>query len=207
MTYKGLKNILGQFRDLLVPAGTVTLFAGTTIPTRYLLCNGLRVKQMDYPKLFAAIGHTWALSTDTDAMKAEYFRLPDMRECVAVGAGTSSNWRTETTPSTAYYRNQTRVFDTSELKPATGTSGNQNHDAYLLGTFKDDQFQEHYHNGSAWAATSGSGSDLAMNRGGGQWIDGYARATEPTDASPTNQKRTGTTTHGKQVGLYYIIKY
>ena len=203
MTYKGLKNILGQFRDLLVPAGTVILFAGTTLPLRYILCDGRRVLKADYPKLWNAIGHTWALPTDTAAMKVDYFRLPDLRECVAVGAGLQNS----NPNGTGYYKNTTRVFEAPEANPNTGSGGTQTHDAYLLGTFKDDQFQEHYHNGSAWAATSGSGTDLAMNRGGGQWIDGYARATEPTDASPTNQKRTGTTTHGKQVGLYYIIKY
>lgn len=206
MTYKGLKNILGQFRDLLVPAGTVTLFAGTTIPTRYLLCNGLRVKQMDYPKLFAAIGHTWALPTDTAAMKAEYFRLPDMRECVAVGAGTSSNSSTETTPSTAYYRNQTRVFNTSELNPATGTNGTQSHDAYLLGTFKDDQFQGHEHDYYLFNHTTGNDTT------GGSYEYDYSLEDRHTTSEIINKSgygnvRYGTTTHGKQVGLYYIIKY
>lgn len=195
--YKGLKAILKRFCDLIEPVGTVKMSASTIAPTWHLYCFGDRVKKVDYPDLWNAIGHAFALPTDTDAMKVDYFRLPDLRECVAVGAGTS----------TGTYKNTTRVFEAPEANPNTGSGGTQTHDAYLLGTFKDDQFQEHYHNGSAWAATSGSGSDLAMNRGGGQWVEGYARATEPIDASSTNHKRTGTTTHGKQVGLYYIIKF
>ena len=194
MTYKGLKNILGQFRDLLVPAGTVILYAGTTLPSRYILCDGRRVLKADYPKLWNAIGHTWALPTDTDAMKADYFRLPDLRECVAVGAGTS----------TGTYKNTTRVFEAPEANPNTGSGGTQTHDTYLLGTFKDDQLQGHEH---SYYVTD---YERRTNDNVGSYAPvGHGNGTTENivNKSGYGNVRYGTTTHGKQVGLYYIIKF
>ena len=202
MTYKGLKNILGQFRDLLVPAGTVILFAGTTLPSRYILCDGRRVLKADYPKLWSAIGHTWALPTDTAAMKADYFRLPDLRECVAVGAGLQNS----NPNGTGYYKNTTRVFEAPEANPNTGSGGTQTHDAYLLGTFKDDQFQGHEHD--YYLFNHATGNDTS----GGTYEYDYSLEDRHTTSEIINKSgygnvRYGTTTHGKQVGLYYIIKY
>ena len=43
----------------LIPAGTVQMFAGNTIPAGWLLCDGSAVSRTDYAKLFSAIGTTW----------------------------------------------------------------------------------------------------------------------------------------------------
>ena len=43
----------------ILPAGTVQQYAGNTIPTGWLECNGQAVSRTDYPNLFAAIGTTW----------------------------------------------------------------------------------------------------------------------------------------------------
>lgn len=208
--YRGLNAILEHFREIFIPAGTVILYAGTTLPSRYLLCDGRRVLKTDYPKLWNAIEHTWALSTDTAAMKADYFRLPDLRECVAVGAGTSSSG----------YKNTTRVFDSTEPNPATGTNGAQAHDAYLLGTFKDDQLQNLSGTVKGAFGSNKESSGLPHFRGEGTfqvsakiWAEGtnggslWDVAEKDVIFNASNVARTGTTTHGKQVGLYYIIKY
>lgn len=203
--YKGLKAILKRFCDLIEPVGTVKMSASTIAPTWHLYCFGDRVKKVDYPDLWNAIGHAFALPTDTDAMKVDYFRLPDLRECVAVGAGINS-----VTPSRTY-KNTTRVFDSTEVNPATGTNGTQAHDAYLLGTFKDDQFQGHEHiytlERNKKASDSGTGTNDYYER----YYDLDSTKEHSTTAvlnkSGYSEKRYGTTTHGKQVGLYYIIKY
>lgn len=201
MTYKGLKNILGQFRDLLVPAGTVILFAGTTLPSRYILCDGRRVLKADYPKLWNAIGHTWALPTDTAAMKVDYFRLPDLRECVAVGAGLQYS----NPNGTGYYKNTTRVFEAPEANPNTGSGGTQTHDPYLLGMFKDDQFQGHEHNYQRTPVATWSNDWGEQDHDVG--LEVTTSTSEIVSKSGYGNVRYGTTTHGKQVGLYYIIKY
>ena len=73
------------------------------------------------------------------------------------------------------------------------------HDIYTLGEFKNDQMQEHKHphdlgcdksDGTNWAYRCGV-SDYWMNNNKTGYNDG----------------RTGNTTHGKQVGVNYCIKY
>lgn len=39
-----------------IPPGTIILYAGRTVPSGYLICNGSVVSRTDYPALFAAIG-------------------------------------------------------------------------------------------------------------------------------------------------------
>lgn len=71
------------------------------------------------------------------------------------------------------------------------------HDVYELGEFKDDQLQTHIHK-VKWHATSNSGSTSWIGNGGGNY---------PEDScEPTSPARIGTTTHGKQKGVTYIIK-
>ncbi len=108
-------------------------------------------------------------------------QLPDMRECVPVGIG----------------HNQTNVFDATETDPGTGSAGTQNHDEYTLGQFKDDQLQNHRHRVD--------------------WADGVRNPNAPITGvftgygtfayvGSTAECRTGTTTHGKQIGVNWIIK-
>ena len=57
-------NRLREFKNKLnaqhvlesLPVGVIIPFAGTSVPTGYLLCNGAAVSRTDYANLFAAIG-------------------------------------------------------------------------------------------------------------------------------------------------------
>ena len=145
-------------------------YFGSGTPTDGVLGDGGLLNRADYPDLFKEFGTRYALEGDDDNTK---FRIPDMRECVLVGAGQS----------------------TRAILDETGHS----HDIYALGEFKDDQLQDHQHSGHF-----GTGSG---NRG-----DSYS--TVPVGYSTTTGKvttnkgyRVGETTHGKQLGVNYIIKY
>lgn len=104
------------------------------------------------------------------------FNVPDLREAVPVGAG----------------ENDIQTIE--------------KHDVYTLGEFKDDQLQSHTHiytrsytgsNNMLWhldttsTVAAGTGSD---------------NPTNGTGAIKEAVGRTGTTTHGKQLGVNYIIK-
>ena len=104
--------------------------------------------------------------------------LPDLRECALVGVG----------------QNTTHTIAA--------------HDEYTLGQFKDDQFQGHGHalNGNAGGinygnSVNGFNTSSAYN----QTFEQYPSATYPIDIG-YSKPRIGTTTHGKQVGVNYIIK-
>ena len=69
------------------------------------------------------------------------------------------------------------------------------HDVYTLGQFKDDQLQEHTHTTPAPAL-------YGTFAGGSNWqMSGHIQ----TEATGTTG-RFGTTTHGKQTGVFFIIK-
>lgn len=95
-----------------VPAGAIMPFGGSSAPFGWLLCNGAAVSRTDYADLFAVIGTSYGTGDNSTT-----FNVPDLRECVPVGAGQSER-------------------SSSVLK---------SHDTYTVGQFKDDQFQDHTH--------------------------------------------------------------
>lgn len=68
-----------------VPTGTILPFAGTTVPTGFLLCNGALVSRTTYAALYAAIGTKWGKGDGKTT-----FKLPDLRKRHLEGANTTS---------------------------------------------------------------------------------------------------------------------
>lgn len=62
-----------------VPIGCVLDFAGSTVPTGWLVCAGQALSRTDYSDLFAAIGTTYG------APSGSTFNIPDFRGRVAAG--------------------------------------------------------------------------------------------------------------------------
>lgn len=63
------------------PTGVIIPFAGTSVPTGYLLCNGAAVSRINYANLFAAIGTLYGAGDGSTT-----FNLPDARDRVLQGA-------------------------------------------------------------------------------------------------------------------------
>lgn len=61
--------------------GTVCLFAGSTIPSGYCLCDGSSVSRSTYADLFAVLGTTYGAGDGSTT-----FNLPDLVGKVAIGA-------------------------------------------------------------------------------------------------------------------------
>jgi microcystin-dependent protein len=102
--------------------------------------------------------------------------LPDLRECTLVGAGQNS------------------------------TDTIADHDVYTVGEFKDDQMQGHWHNFFAQSSNGSAGTVgayMTTQAGNTNFTSSVKKAiADGTNGTP----RTGTTTHGKQFGVNYIIK-
>ena len=122
--YDALNNVGGG-----IPTGVIVPYGGSIAPNGYLLCDGTAVSREDYADLFAVIGTSYGTGDNSTT-----FNVPDLRECVPVGAGQSER-------------------SSSVLK---------SHDTYTVGQFKDDQFQNHTHkytrpySGSGSMSSSGS---------------------------------------------------
>lgn len=65
-----------------VPIGTVLDYAGASVPSGYLECDGRAVSRTAYAKLFAAIGTAWGAGNGSTT-----FNLPNLGGRVAIGRG------------------------------------------------------------------------------------------------------------------------
>jgi len=65
-----------------VPTGTILDYAGSSIPSGYLECDGNPHSRTTYAGLFAVIGVTWGSGNGSTT-----FNVPDLRGKAAIGAG------------------------------------------------------------------------------------------------------------------------
>lgn len=159
-----------------IPVGMIAPFYRATAPAGWLACDGQDTTGTDEE-----------LSTHYPLLYAIIGsnKLPDLQEVTLVGIG----------------HNITNIFDSSETNTATQQAGTQVHDEYTLGQFKDDQFQDHTH--SYYAPNQYVNRDVE-----GRWINiGYDPATRTSGGVTANAGyRTGSVTHGRQIGVLYCIK-
>ena len=80
------ENVSGR-PDLsaLIPPGTIIHYAGRTVPSGWLICNGANVSRTDYAALFAAIGTIYGAGDGSTT-----FNLPDLHHRVLEGTNTLS---------------------------------------------------------------------------------------------------------------------
>lgn len=64
--------------SIVAPIGSMTMFAGSSAPAGYVLCNGATYSAAAYPGLFAVIGYTYGGSGGT-------FAVPDLRGRMPTG--------------------------------------------------------------------------------------------------------------------------
>jgi hypothetical protein len=69
------------------PVGSMQMFAGSTAPSGYLICDGTAVSRSTYAKLFAVIGVGFGVGDNSTT-----FNIPDMRGAAPAGVGTSSGY-------------------------------------------------------------------------------------------------------------------
>jgi hypothetical protein len=76
------------------------------------------------------------------------------------------------------------------------------HDVYTLGQFKDDQVGAHQHS----MTLINRRGDASYNREGGWCGDPYSDGNWTNSTTAISSGRHGTTTHGKQTGVFFVIK-
>ena len=75
--------------ELGIPVGAVQLYAGATLPTGWLWCDGTAVSRSTYATLFAAIGTAFGTGDG-----ATTFNVPDLRQRVPLGKAASGTGST-----------------------------------------------------------------------------------------------------------------
>ncbi|MEV5068943.1 tail fiber protein [Microbacterium sp. LMI12-1-1.1] len=108
------------------PAGMVSMFAGSTAPTGWLLCQGQAVSRTTYAALFAAIGTTYGVGNGSST-----FNLPDLRGRVPIGSGTGTAGSATAHPLGQNGGQETHTHTEGDMSAAIGASnGNTNQMSY-----------------------------------------------------------------------------
>ncbi len=69
--------------DAFIPVGGILPFGGTVAPTNYLMCQGQSLSRTTYATLYAVVGTVYG------AVDGTHFNLPDLRNRLPMGAGSS----------------------------------------------------------------------------------------------------------------------
>ncbi len=89
-----LSAIALALQSTITPAGTLNPFAGISVPSGWLSCDGSAVSRTTYATLFTAISTSFGTGDGSTT-----FNLPDMRGRLALGAGTGTFTETFTAAS------------------------------------------------------------------------------------------------------------
>lgn len=168
-----------------VPSGSILMWSTASAPSGYLLCNGAAVSRTTYAALFAVIGTTFGAGDTTTT-----FNLPDYRDRMPVGAGTTYSVNAQGGSANAVVVSHTHAATVTD-------PGHFHQDDYWIYTFSG----------------GGYGANYKV-QGPFVWPNG-----QPTTISNTSSKTTGisvaNSTAGVSgtnanlppyIGIYFIIK-
>lgn len=215
--------------SLVIPTGLIFPFAGpdTKVPTGYLLCNGQQVSKENYATLYAVIGATYNRPMDGEDSQLTVFRVPDLRECNPVGVGKrdtgvsthetyvlgqfkDDSFAQHNHPCSSADSNHTHNFDIStshshaivslyvNRKWGTAVGARDNNAAGILFAGKPDAI------GSSTYMTNNTHFNPIIQ-------SSSVRFSGTTGGQNSNHSHSignagGNTTHGKHLGMNYIIK-
>ncbi|CAF0843216.1 unnamed protein product [Didymodactylos carnosus] len=135
-----------------LPVGTVMLYTGTSVPSKWLRCDGSAISRSTYSQLYSVIGTLYGTGDGVDT-----FNLPDFRGRFPLGLNSTAQEVAGINQSGS----RTHVLTVSEM-PA------HNHGTGTLVTLTDGNHSHsitdpgHNHGGSTGTAAFGSGS-LSMD--------------------------------------------
>jgi microcystin-dependent protein len=137
-------------QETIISAGSIQMFAGSTAPYGWLICDGSVVSRSVYSDLFKVIGTTYGAGNSNST-----FTLPDMRGRFAMGAGTGTSL-TARTLGTALGA-ETTTLATTNLPSHTHTTSVSTESATHTHTGTSlDQSVTHTHSYNKPIGTTGS---------------------------------------------------
>lgn len=138
-----------SIQPAVLPAGVIEMFAGSTAPTGWLICDGSNVSRRIYSDLFKVIGTTYG-SGDGNTT----FTLPDMRGRVPMGVGQGVGLTNRTLASTTGA--ESVAISTTELPSHNHTASDSGH-SHTASSGNDSP--DHAH-GIQYVGSSGAGYGL-----------------------------------------------
>lgn len=195
-------------------AGSIYMFAGSTAPTGFLLCDGSAVSRSTYSNLFDAIGTTFGTGDGSTT-----FNLPDMAGRVAMGA--STNYAMGATGGS-----ETHTLVASEIAAHTHSIGTHGHANTIKATtpkFVHSITAQPAFNYSKPNTTTGAGSQLSNRCYNGTTSSTASRSTAAsitahaaanctmsggiTDCDAFNMEDSGSDTAHENMQPYITLNY
>ena len=109
------KTEIDNLFNAIEPPGSIKIWAGTTIPSGYLLCDGSAISRTEYSALFSAIGTTYGAGDSSST-----FNLPDFRGRY-LKLGTPGNYGSESLPNIVGHFYATNRYVPNDAINASGT--------------------------------------------------------------------------------------
>ena len=199
--------------SLVIPTGLIFPFAGpdTKVPTGYLLCNGQQVSKEDYAALYAVIGAAYNRSTDGEDSQLTVFRVPDLRECSPIGVGQrASGVESHDVYALGEFKDDSfashgHPCSTTDTDHTHGFSGSIS-TSTVQGRYAS--YDDNYPQVIGIQGASGGNLVTFPSLGGSCWGTTGWQSNKHGNYhhSHTIGNTGGTTTHGKLLGMNYIIK-
>ena len=152
-----------------MPIGSIIPYAGSSVPTGYLECDGTAVSRTTYAELFAVIGTSYGVGDGNTT-----FNLPDMVGRVPMG--TSSGHAIGTTGG-----EETHALDTTEIPSHSHTVPEHTHANTIIA--KTPQFT---HSITQPSYTYTQMNNASASAGGGSQVTRYTSKTSAGMSRSTN---------------------
>jgi len=169
-------------QDTFISSGSIQMFAGSTAPNGWLVCDGSTVSRSYYSDLFKVIGTTYGAGNSNTT-----FTLPDMRGRCPIGVGTGTSLTARTLGSNV----GAETVTLSEANMASHTH------ATTVGT----QSANHTHSGTSgtvsvdhthgWGRNVGSSGSYGLSDGAGRSANGTPN-TQGANQDHSHDTTTGT---------------
>jgi microcystin-dependent protein len=166
----------------ITPIGVIRLFAGSTAPNGWLICNGDAVSRSAYSNLFKVIGTTYGVGNSNTT-----FTLPDMRGRCPIGVGTGASLTARTLGS--------------NVGAETATLSEANMASHTHATTVGTQSANHTHTGTSgtvsadhthgWGRNVGSSGSYGLRDGAGRSSNGTPN-TQGVNVDHSHGTTTGT---------------
>jgi hypothetical protein len=173
LAIKNSSGLDSQGKSILPQIGFVMMYAGTTAPSGWLICDGSTFSSATYPLLYAALGNTTT--------------LPDLKDKYLVGTTNSGLIKTA-------------IGSNSHTHPFTHTvtvtaAGADDHETTGAASDWSNLSLAHNHGGNYWFDVPGGAYD---HRGGGGASNSYSNV--PINVTAGTQGNVWNSTHGHGTG-------
>jgi len=141
-------------QDTFISSGSIQMFAGSTAPNGWLVCDGSTVSRSYYSDLFKVIGTTYGAGNSNTT-----FTLPDMRGRCPIGVGTGPSLTARTLGSNVGAETATLAETNLPSHTHTASVGTQSANHTHTGT-SGGVSANHYHSYGTPIGTTGATSGI-----------------------------------------------